>query len=119
MTAYFVMRGTSVFATRIKQHPNCPSKTCMVGASNMKVAQDMIATLAASEGAPLTLRLEAIDTTEVYFQEMLRLNGIACVIADSCDVNDGNMHISGDVLFQDEEIGDDNRRYLDLIYNST
>lgn len=119
MTAYFVVRGTSVFATRIKQHPGRPSKTCVVGASNMEVAQDMIAALAVSEGAPLALRLEAVDATGVHFQEMLRLNGIACVIADSCDVRDGNMHISGDVLFQDEEIGDDNRRYLDLIYDSS
>lgn len=119
MPLYLLLKGNTVFSTRIKVSNGQLSKTCIIGVVDKKEATKL--------HNHLTLRaqhrqlvIEQVDYEEVQFATALRLNNLAIMIASTVSVlDDGDLSFNGDILDHEIDIHDDNRLYLDMIFDKS
>ena len=115
MSLYFLNRYNSVFTVRIKLRPSIPTKTCIVGLTNKQEALKLYEHIKIGEHDKITI--DEVDYESELFLQALRLNNLAIMIASRVNIVEQDLLFSGDILDNEHDISDENRKYLDDLYN--
>lgn len=120
MSLYLLRKGNMVYSTRIKITKNVSSKTCLVGLVNKKEAvrlQSYITSVYKLFENELVV--QEIDYKSIEFSTALRLNNLAILIASDFTIHDTDLHFNGDILNNEHDIDNDNRKYLNVIFDNS
>ena len=119
MSLYFLTIGHTVYSTRLKTQARTHTKTCIVGLPDMQTATDLRRCVESTVNKTETVQVLEMDYESPEFTSMLRLNNLALLITSDFEYNEKIVSLQGDLLDIELPVDDENRHYLDRIYETS